>query len=103
SLPDNDRFQRGNNEQALVMRAERHYHVRRRILADANAGPLRVLPRQIEHSFHIGLASVWRLLIQPKRKSVRRIRLRTDERFSQPIRRTNLTSMIIAVPKYKFA
>src|SRR4030095_7541768 len=82
---------------------KRHPHVRRRVLADANAGPLRVLPRQIEHSFHIGLASVRCLMIQPEREPVRRIYLRTYKRFSQYRRRDNLASMVIAIPKYKLA
>ena len=64
------------------MRAERHHHVRRRILADANADPLGVLPGQIQHSLHVDLAPVRCLVIQPEREPVRRVRLRTDKRFS---------------------
>ena len=85
------------------MRPKRHHHVRRRIFADANGGPLRVLPGQIEHLFHIGLASGRRLLVQPEREAVRRIYLRTNSRFSQQTRRDNLSSMVIPVPEYKFA
>src|SRR5947208_10981594 len=85
------------------MRPKRHHDVRRRILADTNAGPLRALPGQIEHSFHIGLASVRCLMIQPEREPVRRIYLRTNKRFSQYRRRDNLASTVIAVPKYKLA
>src|SRR6516165_6622173 len=103
SLSDNDCFQRRDNKQPLVMRSQRHHHVRRRILADANAGPMRVLPGQIEHLLHISLASVWCLLVQPERESVRRIYLRTNKSFSQWIGWDNLASMIIAVPNYKFA
>src|SRR5215510_10182937 len=94
SLPDNDGFQRRNNKQALVMRAECHHHVRRRILADASAGPLRVLPRQIEHSFHVSLASRRRLVVQPERDAIRRTYLPTSKRFTQNVRPENLAAMV---------
>ena len=85
------------------MRPKRHRHVSRRILADANTGPVRPFPRQIEHSLHISLASGRRLLVQPKREPVPWIDLRTNKRFSQQSRRNNLASMVIAVPNYKLA
>src|SRR5439155_26925495 len=44
SLPHNDRPKRWNNEKALIVRAERDHHVRRRILANADVCPLRGLP-----------------------------------------------------------
>src|SRR5262249_6229764 len=102
-LADKDYFQPRTNYKPLAMRAAHHHHVSRRVIADANTGPLRVLPRQIEHSLHIDLASVWRLLIQPQRKSVRRVRLRTDEYFSQQSCRHDLASMVITISNHELA
>src|SRR5215831_1945899 len=85
------------------MRAERNHHVGRRIFADANAVPLRVSPGQIEHPLHIDLSrKLSGLFIQPKRESVRGIRLRTDECFLQQICRHNLASTIVTAANYEF-
>ena len=96
-------FNDGMTKRRSIMRAKRHRHVPGRVFADAHLSPFRVLPRQIDHSFHIGFASVWCLPIQPKRESVRRVRLRTDERFSQQTCRHDLASMIIATSEYELA
>jgi len=46
SLPHDQRVHRGNDEEALITRTERHQHVRRRIFANADIHPVGALPRQ---------------------------------------------------------
>src|SRR5437763_7976516 len=70
SLPDNQCIHRWNNEQTLITRAECHHHVSGRVLGDANTCPLRTLPLQVEHSFHVILLPIRCLPIQPKREAI---------------------------------
>src|SRR6266446_2268672 len=74
SLPHNQRVHRGNDEEALITRAERDQHVRGRVFANADIHPVGALPRQIEHVLDVDLPADWRLSIQPERQSVGWIR-----------------------------
>src|SRR5438270_4621543 len=56
SLSHNDRLKRRNNEQTLIVRAERDHHVSRRIRGNANVCPLRGSPRKSEHAFEVLIA-----------------------------------------------
>src|SRR5436190_11620459 len=72
SLTHDERVHRGNDKQALIIRAERNYHVRWRRPANTDATPSRALPFEIEFLFVVDLAGVGRLPIQPEGQSVGR-------------------------------
>src|SRR5262249_18524783 len=83
-----------NDEQPLIIRAERDRHVRRSRATNANPAPARALPFEVELLFEIDLARVWRLAIQPKGQSVRRIRVRAIEGLREQVRRNNLFAVV---------
>src|SRR5205823_10636804 len=83
SLPDNQCIHRWNNEQTLISGAKGHHHVSGRVLGDANTCPLRTLPLQVEHSFHVILLPIRCLPIQPKREAICRVCWRAGKCLAQ--------------------
>ena len=75
SLSDDERVQRWNDKQALIIGSQRDDHVGWRCSTDANTGPTRALPFEVEFLFNVDLAGARRLPVQPKRQAIGWIRV----------------------------
>src|SRR6267378_2531299 len=90
SLPDDDCVQRWDNEQALIIRAERNDHVGRRSFAIADVDPTRALPLEIQFLFNIDLARMRRVSVQPKSQAVGGICAGAGKTLSEQVCRNDL-------------